>query len=391
MPILGTINIPKNIPHIINFVIHIKIITMNIVDVVKWEMSTDELVFKFDSDSLRLGSQLVVYPSQTAFFVKGGIIADEFKGGTYTIKSENIPILGKLVNIPFNNESPFKAEVWFVNQTSILDCKWGTPTNIQIEDPLYKVIVPVRAYGQFGFSIANPRIFLESFVGNMSSFSTEKFKEYFKGIIVSKLTSIITKKLLQDDISVVNISSYVDELSFFSEQALNEYFLRYGVQLSNFTIMSISVKEDDESFKRLKEAKDIAAKINVVGTQNYKMERSFDVLDKAASNGNGIISSSLELGAGLAVGTQVGHMASQQLNINSASIPPIPTVLYYLAINGTQQGPYNTEQIKALISANKITADTLAWKEGMSNWGTLSSIPELHPLFRQMPPPIPLP
>lgn len=121
------------------------------------------------------------------------------------------------------------------------------------------------------------------------------------------------------------------------------------------------------------------------------MERSFDVLDKAASNGSGIIGSSLELGAGLAVGTQVGHMASQQLNINSATMPPIPTVLYYLAINGAQQGPYNIEQIKALISANKITADTLAWKEGMSNWSALSSIPEIQPLFRQMPPPIPLP
>jgi membrane protease subunit (stomatin/prohibitin family) len=239
---------------------------MNIVDIVKWEMNTEELVYKFDSNSLRLGSQLVVYPSQTAFFVKRGNIADEFLSGTYTIKSENIPVLGKLINIPFNSESPFKAEVWFVNQTSILDCKWRTPTNIQIEDPKYNVIVPVRAYGQYGFSIVNPRTFLESFVGNMPSFSTEKFKEYFKGIIVSKLTTIITKKLLQDDISVVNISSYVDELSFFSEQTLNEYFLRYGVQLSNFTIMSISVKEDDESFKKLKEAKDIAAKINVVGT-----------------------------------------------------------------------------------------------------------------------------
>ena len=153
---------------------------MNIADVVKWEMSTEELVYKFDSDSLRLGSQLIVYPSQTAFFVKGGTIADEFKSGTYTIKSENIPVLGKLLNIPFNSESPFKAEVWFVNQTSILDCKWGTPTNIQIEDPKYEVIVPVRAYGQYGFKINNPRLFFESFVGNMSSFSAENLQKYFK-------------------------------------------------------------------------------------------------------------------------------------------------------------------------------------------------------------------
>lgn len=363
---------------------------MNIVDVVKWEVNTKELVHKFESDSLRLGSQLVVYPSQTALFVKGGVIADEFTSGTYTIKSENIPILGKLINIPFNSESPFKAEVWFVNQVSILDCKWGTANNIQIEDPKYQIIVPVRAYGQYGFSITSPRTFLESFVGNMSSFSTEKMIEYFKGIVISKLTSIISDKLRQDDVSVVNISSYVDELSQYSEMVLNKFFLRYGITLSNFTIMSISVNDNDESFKKLKEAKDLAAKISVVGSQNYKMERSFNVLDKAASNGGGIIGSSLELGAGLAVGTQVGHMVSEHLNINPQNVPPIPVTLYYLAINGAQQGPYNFEQVKQMISSHSITPDTLAWKEGMAGWSALSSLTEFNACFRQVPPPIPM-
>lgn len=364
---------------------------MNIADVVSWQVNTDELVHKFESDALRLGSQLIVYPSQTAFFVKGGVIADEFQSGTHTIKSENIPILGKLLNKVFNDESPFKAEVWFVNQVSILDCKWGTANNIHIEDPKYRIIVPVRAYGQYGFNISNPKVFLESFVGNMSSFSTEKFREYFKGIIVSKLTGIISNKLLQDDVSVVNISSYIDELSQYSEQALNEFFLRYGVTLTNFTIMSISVKEDDESFKKLKEAKDLAAKISVVGTQNYRMERSFDVLDKAASNGSGIMGSSLEMGAGLTIGSQMGHITAEHFNTNLHSAPPIPIPLssYYLAINGSQQGPYNAEQIKQMILAHSVWTETLAWKEGMPNWAPLSSLNEFSTLFIQVPPPIP--
>ncbi len=364
---------------------------MKIADVVKWEMNQNELAHKFDSESIRLGSQLVVYPSQTAFFVKGGIIADEFQSGTYTIKSENIPILEKLINIPFNNESPFKAEVWFVNQTNVLDCKWGTSTNIYIEDPKYNIIVPVRAYGQYGFSIKSPRIFLESFVGNMPSFTIDRLKEYFKGIIISKLTGILSRKLLQDNISVINISTYVEELSLYSEQALTSSFEKYGVELNNFTIMSISVREDDESFGRLREAKDIAAKISVIGERNYKMERSFNVLDEAASKGGGIIGSSLELGAGLTVGTQVGHMASEYMNINPQSIPPIPTAQYYLAITGTQYGPYDTEKVRSMIVARTISSDTLVWKEGMSNWGSLSCLPEFADYFKQTPPPIPIP
>lgn len=361
---------------------------MNIVDVVRWEVNTDELVHKFESDSLCLGSQLVVYPSQTALFVKGGVIADEFTCGTYTIKSENIPLLGKLTNIPFNSESPFKAEVWFVNQVSILDCKWGTANNILIEDPKYQIIVPVRAYGQYGFSIISPRKFLESFVGNASSFSTERIKEYLKGVIVSKLTGIISTKLLKDDASVVNISSYIDELSQYSEQSLNEFLFRYGISLNNFTIMSISVREDDESFKRLKEAKDIAAKISVVGAQNYRMERSFNVLDKAASNSSGILGASAELGAGLAVGTQIGQMTAEYFNTNSYSVPPNQMVLYYLAINGSQKGPYNAEQIKQMIIMHSISPETLAWKEGMSNWTPLVLIGEFSTFFSQVPPPI---
>lgn len=364
---------------------------MNIADVVKWEINLTELAHRFDSDSLRLGSQLIVYPSQTAFFVKGGVIADEFQCGTYTIKSENIPILEKLINIPFKGESPFKADVWFVNQAHILDCKWGTATNINIEDPKYKIIVPVRAYGQYGFNITSPRTFLEAFVGNMSSFSTDRLKEYFKGIIVSKLTSIISDKLLQDNVSVINISSHVDQLSTYSEHVLNEFFLRYGITLNNFTIMSISVKEDDPSFIKLKEAKDIAARINVVGEKNYKMERSFNVLDKAAANGGGIIGSSIELGAGLAVGTQVGNIVSEHLNINPQTAPPIPTTIYYLAINGAQQGPYNLEQIKVMLSSHVINPETLIWKEGMANWAALSTLPEFANSISQTPPPIPIP
>lgn len=363
---------------------------MDIADIIKWEISTETLVHKFESDSLQLGSQLIVYPSQTAFFIKGGVIADEFQSGTYTIKSENIPILGKLINKAFSNESPFKAEVWFVNQVSVLDCKWGTANNIHIEDPKYKIIIPIRAYGQYGFTISNPRLFLESFVGNMPSFSVESLKEYFKGIIISKLTSIISKKLIQDCVSVLNISNYIDELSHYSELALNEFFLRYGVTLSNFSIMSISVKDDDESFKKLKEAKDLAAKISVVGTQNYQMERSFDVLDKAAANGAGIMGSSLQIGAGLAVGTQVGNIVSGHLNVNPTTIPPIPVVSYYLVINGTQQGPYNIEQVKQLIATNMVTAETFVWKEGMENWSALSSLSEFYVCFRQAPPLIPM-
>lgn len=368
---------------------------MDIVDVIKCEVSDRELITKFPSDDIRLGSQLVVYPSQTAFFVKGGKICDEFICGTYTIKSENIPLLGKVVNLPFNGETPFKAEVWFVNQIALLDLKWGTLTPLQVEDPKYEVIVPIRAFGQFGFRISEPKIFFEKLVGNMPSFSVKKVEEYFKGVILSKLTTIIYEKLQQDEMSVLTISSMLEKLSLFARERISDDFKAYGINIELFNIMSISVKEDDPSFQRLKEAKDAAAKIKIIGRENYQMSRSFDVLEKAAENeGGGAMNAAVGIGAGVGIGSQVGAMAVQAINTNTTnpeSIPPIPTVDYYLAISGKRHGPYSIGTVERKISDGEIDDKTLVWKKRMKTWVKITEMEDFRHLFDEnCPPPIPI-
>lgn len=93
---------------------------MAIIDVVKYEQQEGIIVHKYPSCDLRWGTQLVVYPGQVAFFVKGGKICDKFTEGTYTLKTNNIPILSKVVNIPFGGDTPFQADIWFVNTLSKL-------------------------------------------------------------------------------------------------------------------------------------------------------------------------------------------------------------------------------------------------------------------------------
>lgn len=215
---------------------------------------------KFPSDDLKIGSQLVVYPSQTAIFVKGGTICDMFTAGTYTIKTENIPLLNKLINIPFGGNSPFKADVWFVNQIAKLNMPWGTPQPIQVQDPKYKIIVPVRAHGQYGLKVSKPKAFLESLVGNMSSFSTEKIDQYYKGRIITSLNSIIAQQIVSKEVSVLDINTQLLNLSNECNTLLNQQFEKYGVEIVEFSIMSITVPQDDESVIRLKEAKGFGCK-----------------------------------------------------------------------------------------------------------------------------------
>lgn len=369
---------------------------MDIVDVVKWEVSEKELAHKFPSDNIRLGSQLVVYPGQTAFFVKGGKVLDEFVSGTYTVKSENIPLLGKFINMPFNGETPFKAEVWFVNQISLLDCKWGTSTPLQVEDPKYDVIVPVRAFGQYGFSIAKPRLFLEKLVGNMSSFYAERVVDYFRGVILSKMTTIVYDKLKEDGLSVLNISAKVDELSDYAKERIATVLQQYGIALELFSVISISVHEGDPSFQRLKAAKDAAAKLKIIGRDNYQMTRSFDVLEKAAQNeGGGAMSTAVGIGAGVTIGNVIGKMATQTINPNpnvqdTATPPPVPMAVYHIAINGVRQGPYDKATVEGKISNGQITDDALIWKPGMAAWARIAESADFAHLFGgNCPPPLP--
>lgn len=134
---------------------------MGLVDVIKCDIAENELVGRYEKDDISLGAQLIVYPGQTAFFMKGGTVCDQFEAGTYTLSTDNIPLLKKLVNIPFGGKTPFKAEVWFVNRLNILDIKWGTSSPLQLEDPKYGIIVPLRAYGQYGIQMKEPRLFLD--------------------------------------------------------------------------------------------------------------------------------------------------------------------------------------------------------------------------------------
>ena len=357
---------------------------MALIDVVKWESTLKEFCYKFPSDDLRIGSQLVVYPSQTAFFVKGGQICDEFTSGTYTLKSENLPVLNKLINIPFGKESPFQAEVWFVNQIVRLDLKWGTQQPILLEDPKYHIIIPVRSFGQYGIRVSNPRLFLETLIGNMNVFTVESIDSYFKGKMISFLSSTISQKITLDQISVLDINSHLMDFSKYCEKEIDVYFEQYGLSLADFSIMSINVPQDDPSFLKLKEAKAAAASLNVMGRDFYQMERSFDVLDKAASNlGTG--TQVMGLGVGMGLGNVLSGISGQNLNTNPQPTPPTQEPTFFLYVNGQQIGGKTVGQIVQMKEQGLINEDTLVWTPGMENWTELRNVPSLH---NSCPPPI---
>lgn len=360
---------------------------MAIIDVVKYQFQEDEVVHRFLSEGLRWGTRVVVYPGQVAYFAKGGQICDKFSEGTYTLDTNNIPILNHLVNIPYGGDSPFQADVWFVNLLSKLDYKWGTETPIQLEDPKFGIIVPVRAYGQYGFRIVDPRKFIQSLSGNRDRFDGNVLQSYFRGILLSHLTDVLSNKILSDKISFLEANSHLLEISEHCHQCLTGLFAEYGVELLNFNVISINVPENDESILELKRAKSIMARLHITGKDTYRMTRTFDVLETAAaneSNGGNLLNAGIGLGAGVTVGQQLLANTSTALDEEP---PATQQQNYYLAVEGQQKGPFTLDDILSLLSNRQITPATLCWRNGMDNWQAVKDFSEFN--NNNCPPPIP--
>lgn len=365
---------------------------MALINVIKCDIVDGEFCYKFPSDDLKLGSQLIVYPSQTAFFVKGGEILDAFTSGTYTLSSENIPLLNKVINIPFGGDSPFKAEVWFINQISKLDMPWGTPQPILLEDPKYKIIVPVRSNGQYGLRIKDPRLFLETLIGNMSAFTADKISQFFKGRLIQALNSLLAKQIVERNVSILDINTELIPMSEECETQLNDIMAKYGIEIKEFSIMSVNVPENDESVIKLKEAKAMMARLTITGKDVYQMERSFDVLEKAAGNegaGGQMMGMGVGLGAGVTAGSTMAQMSSQMINTNPNPAPPPLNMdkQYHIHMDGAQIGGQTTASIQSLIQQGKINGETPVWTAGMANWARLKEVPELCTLLSNIVPP----
>ncbi|MCB5286259.1 MAG: SPFH domain-containing protein [Candidatus Cloacimonetes bacterium] len=372
---------------------------MAIIDVVKCDGNLTDLIWKSPISDLRLGTQLIVRTGQVAFFVKGGIIYDEFSEGTYTLHSGNIPLLNKMINLPFEGNSPFQAELWFINTLVKLDNKWGTPNAMLLEDADYHIVVPVRAFGQFGLKVSSPRVFFTSLIGTLKSFTNSDITSYFAGAVITRVSDSIAEKLALGKISVLKIPAHLLEISDFVTGHLQGHFDKFGIELVNFFIMSINMPQNDSSVIALKAATEKQMLIQTVGKDIYSFDRSMDVLEKAAANeGNSgsLMGAAMGLGMGMgigpALGKQMGQLGLQMQSPSTLNSLPMPIQPYYVHQNSQQYGPLSLEMIQSYIQQGAITANTYLWKPGLTDWLPANSLPEISVLFgtaRQVPPPAP--
>jgi len=281
-----------------------------IVQVVKYNGRPDVFAWRFPETDLGTWTQLVVNESQEAILYKGGQAYDTFGSGRHTLSTENIPILNRFINLPFGGRSPFTAEVWFINKQHSLDIKWGTPTPILLKDPRYNIMIPVRAFGQFGITIEDSQPFITKLVGTLPTFGSQDVINFFRGMYLTKVRAVISQYIAKKEISILEINAYLLELSEDLQECIDSTLRdEYGIRLLNFFVNDVSIPENDPGVMQLKSALAKRAEMEIKGF-DYTQERSFDTLQSAAANpgqAGSMMGAGIGMGMGLGMGGAMGQ------------------------------------------------------------------------------------
>ena len=296
---------------------------MALIDRIKYDGSPDGspwLIHKYPGESFVMGSQLVVNQGQEALFFKSGAALDLFGPGTHTLHSANLPLLNKLVNLPFGGKTTFTAEVYYVNKTSRTDMNWGTQNPFQLEDPKYGLILSIRCYGKYGIRIQNSRQFVSELVGALPGGVTinhPMVSSYFSGKITSTIKTIISGFMIRQKISFLEVTAYLEELSIECQKKLSGEFERFGIEIVNFFIESISPPK--EEFEKLRTYKEELA----LGNDFYRQRRSFDIMEAMAENPSS--GGMANAGMGLGMGLGMAPMAKELFTNVSGNVNPAAT------------------------------------------------------------------
>lgn len=285
---------------------------MAIIDRVKYDGPAGVLVWRYPPDDLTWGTQVIVNQAQEAIFFKGGQALDVMGPGTHTLRTANIPLLRGLIKAPFGGETPFAAEVYYVNKAVNLDVKWGTNSPIPVLDPKFNVFLPVRAFGQFGIQVSDSRAFVTQLSATSPQFTTDELSNYFRGVLLTRAKDYIAETIVKEKINLLEIAAHLEEMSGAIQGKLAQDFATYGVKLVNFYLNSVDVPEDDDTVVRLKKALSDKAELDILGDK-YQQKRTLDVMEKAAGNEGGGAGMGMGMGMGMGAGMGMGQAMGQAM------------------------------------------------------------------------------
>ncbi|HVT63703.1 MAG TPA: SPFH domain-containing protein [Mycobacteriales bacterium] len=354
------------------------------IDIVEFlDDSRDTIVWRFprQGNEIKMGAQLVCREGQAAVFENEGKIADVFQPGTYTLETQNLPILSDLKGWKYGFNSPFKAEVYFVGTRLYTDMKWGTQEPVTIRDSEFGM-VRLRAFGTFGMRVTDPAALIREMVGTDPNFSTDEVQDFLR----EKMVSEVGTALATSGVPMLDLAANQQAISQKLAETLTTSFADIGIAIPKFIIQNISLPPEVSA------ALDKRTQMGVLGNlDQFTKFQAATAITEAAQNPGGVAGAGVGLGAGLAMGQQMAAaMQPAAPAAAAAAPPPLPGQAgYFLGINGQQVGPVTIAEMPARIASGELTRDTLVWREGMAEWTRAGDVAEVNAAFPAAPPPLP--
>ncbi|MBE6257302.1 MAG: DUF4339 domain-containing protein [Prevotella sp.] len=416
----------------------------------KWRPEGQDVNSTTRENSIRYGSSLRVKDGEVAVFVykqRDGSMQD-FIVGPYddTIKTANFPVLSSIVGLAFGGESPFQAEVYFINLQGNNQLRFAVPYFDVFDPRLPDHGVPMSVRGTMTFNITDYKGFIK--LNRLVNFDHEQFKKQIKDALTKYVKGIVLNVPQEMGIPVVQMERQIlsinDRIAEYLKPRMENDF---GVNMKGLDIGALEVDKESPYYEELRQltagntAKTLNAQtdINIKNLQDtqrinaenmeetmriqreemqraqrlqtetnfigaHSLDQQTEVLKTGAENLGQMGAMNMGSGgggsmnpAGMMTGMMMGGAMGQQMagmmqnmgqNMQQAinTPPPMPDVQYHISVNGAQAGPYNMQQLAQMAQNGQLTLQTYVWKQGMSNWAFAKDVPELASLFA---PPVP--
>jgi len=333
----------------------------NIAEIIKYEGDNSTFIWKHPCEDFNSLTQLIVHASQEAIFFMNGQALDLFGLGRYTLETENIPKIGKVLNRTTGDKTPFHCEVYFINKAEQMAIKWGTDSKVQYVDPTYGFPISIGASGEMSLRAEDSRKLLVKLVGTENYLGQQQLIGFFRAFLMTRVKTYIAQVIKANAINIFEIDENLTAFSENIHKLLIPDFADYGIALERFFVTNIVKPDGDRQYEKFKELHfrqyaDIAeatlrqktdliyaqteAQKVVIDSQaqatkraqegyTYAQERGFDVAEKVAQNEavgqftNMGVGLGTMAGVGGAVGGVVGNAVGGALQAASEPAQPV--------------------------------------------------------------------
>jgi len=285
-----------------------------LLEILEWTEDSRETIswrFPDEDQAIKNGAQLIVRESQHAQFVYLGEFGDTFGPGKHTLSTDNIPILTTLKSWKYGFDSPFKADLYFVNTRLFTGQKWGTSNPIMMRDQDFG-IVRARAFGTYDFRVTDVKLFLKEVAGSDHNFRVEEFADTMR----SRIVSIFSEALATSNVPVLDVATNYSELGEALLPLINPIVVsKYGIKFESFIVENVSVPPEVE------EAIDKRSSMAAVGNLNdyVKYQMAEGMGDRGSGGAGGIAT---EMAVGMAIAQQMVNQPGGMFNQQTPSAAP---------------------------------------------------------------------